>query len=229
MDSSLDPTISILIADDHPVMRLGISHLIQTQPGMEVVGAVGDGAEALELIARLKPQLLILDVDMPEMNGLQLIQQLRSEQSDMKIIIFTAHHDEQIFNAAASAGIPGFISKENVFTDLVEGIHQVMAGQNYFSPVFSHYLLSRGQANGDRQRQLTEKEAVEHLLTPVERRVIRLVAESKTSQDIAELLFISGKTVENHRTNICRKLNLRGKNSLLKFALENKHLWSERK
>ncbi len=229
MDSSLDPIISILIADDHPVMRLGLNHLIQSQPGMEVVGAVGDGAEALQLIAQLKPQLLILDVDMPGMNGLQLMQQLHSAQADLKIIIFTAHHDKQIFDAAISAGIPGFISKENVFTDLVEGIRQVMAGQNYFSPVFSNYLLSRIQSNDDRQHQLTEKESVEHLLTLMERRVIRMVAESKTSQDIAELLFISGKTVENHRTNICRKLNLRGKNSLLKFALENKHLWNERK
>lgn len=229
MDSSLDPIISILIADDHPVMRLGLNHLIQSQPGMEVVGAVGDGAEALQLIAQLKPQLLILDVDMPGMNGLQLMQQLHSAQADLKIIIFTAHHDKQIFDAAISAGIPGFISKENVFTDLVEGIRQVMAGQNYFSPVFSNYLLSRIQSNDDRQHQLTEKESVEHLLTLMERRVIRLIAESKTSQDIAELLFISGKTVENHRTNICRKLNLRGKNSLLKFALENKHLWNERK
>jgi len=173
--------------------------------------------------------LLILDVDMPGMNGLQLMQQLHSAQADLKIIIFTAHHDKQIFDAAISAGIPGFISKENVFTDLVEGIRQVMAGQNYFSPVFSNYLLSRIQSNDDRQHQLTEKESVEHLLTLMERRVIRLIAESKTSQDIAELLFISGKTVENHRTNICRKLNLRGKNSLLKFALENKHLWNERK
>jgi two-component system, NarL family, response regulator DegU len=229
MHIPISQPIRVVIADDHPVMRLGLDHLIQSQVGMEVMGAVGTGAEALALVQQAQPDVLILDVDMPGMDGLELMYLLRDTVESLSIIIFTAHHDENTFNLAISAGVAGFISKENVFDDLIEGIRSVAMGRNYFSPVFSSFLLKRIQSGDEQQNRHLEKEKLENLLTLMEQRIIRLVAEGKSSSDIADQIFISAKTVDNHRTNICKKLNLHGKNSLLKFALEHKHLWNDLK
>jgi DNA-binding NarL/FixJ family response regulator len=229
MHSVPSQTIRVLIADDHPVMRLGLDHLIRAQAGMEVAGLVGSGAEVLAELAEAAPEVIILDVDMPGMEGLALVHELHAQARAPKIIIFTAYHDEKIFNDAISAGVHGFISKENVFDNLVEGIRSVVTGKNYFSPVFSGYLLKRIQSGDETNSRFREKENVEHQLTSTEKRIIRFVAEGKTSHQIAEQLFVSVKTVENHRTNICKKLGLHGKNSLLKFALEHKYLWEDSK
>lgn len=209
-------TIKILIADDHPVMRLGLSHLIKNEPDMEVVGIAANGTEAIQMAKKARPDVIILDIDMPEMDGLSLAHHIKKELPDLKIVIFTAHHNEEAFNAAIDAGVEGFISKENVFGDLSEGIRQVAQGKNYFSSVFSDYLINRIR-NNDKNKK--EKQAIAEQLTPTEMRIMGLIAEMKTSKEIADQLFISVKTVENHRTNICRKLNIKGKNALLRFAL----------
>ncbi|WP_250632790.1 response regulator transcription factor [Rhodoflexus caldus] len=212
--------IKILIADDHPVMRLGLSHLIKNEPNMQVVGIAANGTEAIRMAKESHPDLIILDIDMPEMDGLSLAHHLKAELPELKIVIFTAHHNEEAFNEAIDAGVEGFISKENVFDDLSEGIRQVAQGKNYFSSVFSDYLLNRIKHN-DKTRK--DRQSIAELLTSAEMRIMQLIADMKTSQEIADTLFISVKTVENHRTNICKKLNIKGKNGLLKFVLNNKH------
>ncbi|WP_448519852.1 response regulator transcription factor [Rhodoflexus sp.] len=211
--------IKILIADDHPVMRLGLSYLIKNEPRMQVVGIAANGTEAIHLAKSTRPDLIIVDIDMPEMDGLSLAHLLKSELPELKIVIFTAHHNEEAFNQAIDAGVEGFISKENVFDDLSEGIRQVAQGKNYFSSVFSDYLLNRIKQD-DKSRRSRQRLADQ--LTPTELRIIGLIAAMKTSQEIADELFISVKTVENHRTNICKKLNIKGKNGLLKFVLSNR-------
>jgi DNA-binding NarL/FixJ family response regulator len=211
--------IKILIADDHPVMRLGLSHLIKNEPNMQVVGIAANGTEAIRMARQYRPDLIILDIDMPGMDGLSLAHHLKEELTELKIIIFTAHHNEEAFNKAIDVGVEGFISKENVFDDLSEGIRQVAQGKNYFSSVFSDYLLNRIKYDDKNRRS---KQSIADQLTPTEMRVMELIADMKTSQEIANILFISIKTVENHRTNICKKLNIKGKNSLLKFALNNR-------
>jgi DNA-binding NarL/FixJ family response regulator len=212
--------IKILIADDHPVMRLGLSHLIKNEPGMQVVGIAANGTEAIQIAKTTHPDLIILDIDMPEMDGLSLAHHLKEELPQLKIVIFTAYHNEEAFNKAIDVGVQGFISKENVFDELSEGIRQVAQGRNYFSSVFSDYLLNRIKHDDKNRRS---KQSIAEQLTPAEMRIMALIANMKTSQEIADTLFISVKTVENHRTNICKKLNIKGKNSLLKFALNNKH------
>jgi len=212
--------IKILIADDHPVMRLGLSHLIKNEPGMQVVGIAANGTEAIQIAKTTHPDLIILDIDMPEMDGLSLAHHLKEELPQLKIVIFTAYHNEEAFNKAIDVGVQGFISKENVFDELSEGIRQVAQGRNYFSSVFSDYLLNRIKHDDKNRRS---KQSIAEQLTPAEMRIMALIANMKTSQEIADALFISVKTVENHRTNICKKLNIKGKNSLLKFALNNKH------
>ena len=212
--------IKILIADDHPVMRFGLSHLIKNEPGMQVVGIAANGTEAIQIAKTTHPDLIILDIDMPEMDGLSLAHHLKEELPQLKIVIFTAYHNEEAFNKAIDVGVQGFISKENVFDELSEGIRQVAQGRNYFSSVFSDYLLNRIKHDDKNRRS---KQSIAEQLTPAEMRIMALIANMKTSQEIADALFISVKTVENHRTNICKKLNIKGKNSLLKFALNNKH------
>ncbi|MCS7019527.1 MAG: response regulator transcription factor [Cytophagales bacterium] len=212
--------IKIVIADDHPVMRLGLSHLIKNEPDMQVVGVAANGTEAIRIAKETSPDVIILDINMPEMDGLSLANHLKEELPELRIVIFTAHHNEAAFNAAIDAGVEGFISKENVFADLSEGIRQVASGKSYFSSVFSDYLLNRIKQDG---RQKKEKQSLTEQLTPTEMRIMSLIANMKTSQEIADMLFISVKTVENHRTNICRKLNVKGKNALLKFALSHKN------
>lgn len=211
--------IKILIADDHPVMRLGLSHLIKNEPDMQVAGIAANGTEAIRLAKEIRPDLIIVDIDMPEMDGLSLAHHLKEELPNLKILIFTAHHNEETFNKAIDAGVDGFISKENVFADLSEGIRQLAQGKNYFSSVFSDYLLNRIKHNDKRKR---DKQSIAEQLTPTEMRIMELIADMKTSQEIANTLSISVKTVENHRTNICRKLNIKGKNGLLKYVLNNK-------
>ncbi|MCS6967180.1 MAG: response regulator transcription factor [Cytophagales bacterium] len=210
--------ITILIVDDHPVMRLGLSHLIENEPDMQVTGIAGNANEAIRIAQDTAPDVIILDIDMPGMDGLSLTQHFKKQSPEQKIIIFTAYHQEQTFNAAIDAGVEGFISKENVFDELLEGIRQVAEGKNYFSSIFSDYLIKRIRKKEKYERR---RQALAEQLTPTELRILRLISQMKTSQEIAEILFISVKTVENHRSNICKKLNLSGKNALLKFALSN--------
>jgi len=187
---------------------------------MQVVGIAANGTEAIQIAKTTHPDLIILDIDMPEMDGLSLAHHLKEELPQLKIVIFTAYHNEEAFNKAIDVGVQGFISKENVFDELSEGIRQVAQGRNYFSSVFSDYLLNRIKHDDKNRRS---KQSIAEQLTPAEMRIMALIANMKTSQEIADALFISVKTVENHRTNICKKLNIKGKNSLLKFALNNKH------
>jgi DNA-binding NarL/FixJ family response regulator len=218
------------VADDHPVVRLGLQHLLGQHEGFAVVGLAANGHETLQLAVSASPHLVLLDVDMPGPTAeteepWALVARLREAVPGVRVIIFTAYNNEEVFNQAISAGVEGFISKENLFDDLLEGLQAVARGQQYYSPMFSTFLHRRLQGHQAQQQRDREKASLENLLTRAEKRILRLVAESKTSHQIADELFVSVKTIDNHRTHICKKLGLQGKNSLLKFALEHRTLW----
>ena len=208
----------ILVADDHPIFRRGLRDVVKEDASVQLLGEAGDGAEALRLIDELKPQVAVLDHDMPKLNGLQVALAVRRQRLQVGLVMLTMFKEERLFNEAMDAGFLGYVLKENAASDLIECVHAVAAGRAFISPVLSTFLLQRGE----RVRTLaTEKPGLD-LLTPAERRILKLIAADFTSKEIAGRLGVSFHTVENHRANISAKLGLSGSHSLLKFAFDNK-------
>lgn len=214
----MDNTIRILIADDHPIVRHGLRQSITEERDLEVVGEAGDGHLALRLIGELRPQVAILDITMPGLDGFAVASEVFKQQLAVELIFLTAHREEALLERALALGVKGYVLKESVMSDIVSSIRAVAAGQHYTSPLMTSYLVNRRrQAVGPAPPPVGLQE-----LTPAELRVLKLIAEGKSSKAIAEVLFISFHTVETHRKNICEKLDLHGSHALLKFALEHK-------
>jgi two-component system, NarL family, response regulator DegU len=216
----MNKEINILIIDDHPIFRRGVRNIIELEKSMHVVGDVGDGEAAIEFLNEHPVDVAILDLDMPRMNGLEFAQAIKKKNIPLEIIVLTMHKEEQLFNRAMDLGVLGFISKENAASEIAEGIRAVMKGKHYVCSMFSSFLIHRSSYRSSYHKQTSGFE----LLTVAERTVIKLIAENLSSKEIAERLSISPKTVDNHRTNICKKLNIHGSHSLLRFLLENKTL-----
>jgi len=214
----VNKTITVLVADDHPIFRKGLCEVLSEDQSIKLVAEVADGAAALQKIRELKPQAAVLDLDMPQMNGLQVARKISELKLPVAVVMLTMHKEELLFNEAMNAGIRGFVLKENAASDLLGCIHAVVAGEAFISPSLSSFLLNRKTG----AQQLLEKKPELDTLTPAERRILKFIAEDQTSKEIADRLGISVHTVENHRAKICERLNLRGSHSLLKFAYDNK-------
>jgi DNA-binding NarL/FixJ family response regulator len=210
--------LRIVMADDHPIFRRGLREVIEADAGLSVVGEAGDGAAALRLVEEERPEVAVLDIDMPRMDGFELVGEFRRRNLPVAVIFLSMHKDEPMFNESMRLGVRGYVLKDSAATDIVAGIRAVAAGQHFISPALSTYLVNRSE----RQSAFVREQSGIGGLTPTERRVLKLIAENKTSREISAELFISHRTVENHRTNICQKLGLRGSHSLIKFALEHK-------
>ena len=210
--------INVLIADDHPIFRSGLRLIIEADSLLRVVGEAEDGESALASIRTLHPDVAVLDIDMPPPDGLAVARQVRTEGLPVETIFLTMHNEEDLLNAALDAGVKGFIVKDGAANELNACIKAVAAGKNFVSPNLTGHLLKR--------RNKPDTPVVQSLaindLTAAERHVLLLISESMTNKEIAEKMFISVRTVEHHRSNICAKLNLTGKNALLSFALTHK-------
>lgn len=210
--------ISLVIADDHPIVRSGLRHAIERDPGLELVADVANGRAALVAIQELKPTIAVLDIDMPLLDGFGVAREVRKQRLAVDIVFLTMHSGEDLFHAAMDLGAMGYILKESALAEIVTGVRAVAAGQHFVTPSLTSLLVHRrngSRALAARQPRLTD-------LTPTERRVLQMVAESKSSKEIGAELFIHYRTVENHRTAICQKLGLSGPNALLKFALNHR-------
>ena len=210
--------IRIVIADDHPVFRRGLCMVIASDPALKVVGEAENGDEAVARINELRPDVALLDIDMPGQNGFDVARQLQSLRIQPAIIFLTMHEDEALFNSAFDLGAQGYLLKDSAVSDIVAGIKTVTSGRHFISPSLSTFLVSRAR----RATTLAEHKPSILDLTPTERRVLKLIAENNLTSEIAAKLGISLRTVENHRAHICQKLDLRGSNALLKFALTHK-------
>lgn len=210
--------IRIVLADDHPIVRRGLRLTIESDPQLRVVAEANDGHEALAHIQAHQPDIAVLDIDMPNLDGFGVVRELQKARLTTEVVFLTLHSEEDLFNEAMDQGAKGYILKESAVTEIVNGIRAVAAGQHYVTPSLTVHLLNRRR----RARTLVEQLPGLSDLTPTERRVLRLVAQYKSSKDIAAELFIHYRTVENHRTSICQKLGLSGHNVLLKFALQYK-------
>lgn len=210
--------ITIVIADDHPLFRKGLSEVIDSDRALKVVGEAGDGATALTLIQQHAPAIAILDVDMPQMGGLTVAREIQQQKLETDVVFLTMHKEEDLFSEAMDVGARAYVLKDSAVDDILNAIHTVEDGRYYISPALSDHLFKR---SARAEKLLRHTPSLEDL-TPAELRILKMIAENRTSKEIADLLSISYKTVENHRTNIAGKLHLRGSHSLLKFALENR-------
>ena len=210
--------ITLVIAEDHPLFRRGLTDALTGDPTFRVVGEAADGEVALELVRRLRPQVVLLDVDMPRLTGLAVADAVRREALGALVVMLTMYKDAAMLHRALDAGAKGYVLKDCAVTDIVSAIRAVAAGQHYTSPSLTSYLVGARRSSPDRT---TGGPGIESL-TPTERKVLALIAEYKTSKQIAEELFVSPKTVQAHRANICVKLDVHGSDALMRFALEHR-------
>jgi len=204
--------------DDHPVFRRGLRQIIEEHPMFEIVGEASDGQTGLRLAAELKPEIAVLDIDMPRLSGIEMARTLQKMKPSTKVVFLTIYKEEDMFNAAMDLGVRGYVLKENAVDDILEALEKVARGETFVSQSMSEIGDRR---SGRVQALLLSKPQIEDL-TSAERRILKLIAEDRTSKEIAGLLQISVKTVDNHRLNICHKLGLYGSHSLLKFAFDHK-------
>jgi DNA-binding NarL/FixJ family response regulator len=208
--------ISVLLADDHPIFRKGLRQIIESDPGLKIVGEAEDGERALELIREMRPQVAVLDVDMPRKDGVAVAREVRESGLEIRLIFLTMHKNERFFNAALDLGVQGYVLKDSAVTEIVSSVKAVAAGQSYVTPLLTDFLLNRRNAAKAGQQSGLES------LTEAERRVLKMVADYRSSREIADELFISVRTVDRHRANIATKLDLKGSHALLHFALQHK-------
>jgi DNA-binding NarL/FixJ family response regulator len=208
---------TIVIADDHPLFMEGLKNLIAKDQSLFLIGEASSGNEALALIRKEKPQMAVLDIELPELSGIEIAREIQKEKLNCKVIFLTMYNDKEILDEAIRLGVKGYILKEHTSAEILNCIKTVLAERFYISPLLSHHLINDASVKG-----VSAIESSLSKLTISEKRILKLIALNKTSREIAGELHISPKTVENHRKNICEKLQLRGSNSLLKFAIENK-------
>jgi DNA-binding NarL/FixJ family response regulator len=210
--------VRILIADDHPVFRKGLRQIIEAETNLKIVAEASDGISALTMLQQEKPDIALIDVHMPGGGGFDLMRAIQTEKLDIQVIFLTMFNDESVFNTAMDMGARGYVLKDSAISEITGSIKAVAAGRPYISPALSEFLLNRSA----RTAELARQHPGLNNLTPTERRILRFIADYKTSKEIADQLHIHYRTVDNHRSNICQKLGLHGSNALLKFALENK-------
>ena len=210
--------ITIILADDHPIVRRGLREVIEEDTRLRVVAEANNGQEAVEAIEKFRPHVTILDVDMPVMNGFDTARAIKAGKLATEIIFMTMHRDEDLFNEAIDLGAKGFVLKDSALNDIIECIKAVAASEHYASHALTKFLINRSR----RAVGLTKRQPTVTDLTPTERRILKLIAENLTSNEIGEEIFISLRTVEKHRQNICQKLDLHGSHSLFKFAVQHK-------
>lgn len=207
-----------MVADDHPIFRKGLIEIIALDDRFEIVGEAACGAVAWDLFQKQRPDLALLDIDMPELNGLDLATRIFQSNPDAGVVILTTYKDENLFNSAMDRGVKAYVLKENAINDVINALLAVSRGEVFLSPSISSFLLKRAR----RIESIRSSQTGINQLTPMELRVLRLVANDLTSKEIGKKLFISPRTVDTHRNNICIKLDLHGSHGLLIFAVEKK-------
>lgn len=209
--------IRILIADDHTILRDGIRSLLSDVPEFQVIGEADDGHTAVQMACELEPDVILLDIAMPVLNGLEATRQIRRYAPRVKVLILTMHENEEYIRQALAAGAMGYILKDAAARDLINAIRQVQRGELVLSPAVTRLVIEDYLRWGD-----VQTEASDEILTPREREVLQLIAEGHTNRQIADILCVSIKTVQTHRSNIMAKLDLHDRSELIKYAIRKK-------
>ncbi len=211
-------SIRILLADDHGIVRKGLRFLLERQDAMEIAGEANDGREAVQLAAELRPDVVVMDIAMPQLNGIDATAQIVRRDPRVGVIILSVHSDEAYLMRALTAGAKGYLLKDSAENDLVPAVQAVAQGKSYFSPAIADTLRE------DYMRYLRQRglEDSHELLTDREREVLQLLAEGKSNKEVAGLLNLSPYTVETHRTNLMQKLNLHNTAEIVLYAVRKK-------
>jgi len=210
--------IRIVIADDHPIFIRGLRQVLMDDPDLEVVAEARDGEGALECIQKHNPDVAILDVDMPKKDGFAVLREMKDRNLTAAVVFLTMHNNEALFNGAVDLGVHGYVLKDSALAEVADSVKAVAAGRNFVSPALATYLFGRRT----RRQELLEERSGFRDLTRAERRVLEMIAAGRGTGEIAQALFISVRTVEHHRANICNKLNLHGRDALLRFTITHK-------
>lgn len=208
-------SIRVFIADDHPVVRGGLRMMIEYEEGMRVTGEAGDGGEALEAIIVQRPDVALLDIEMPSLTGLDILREIRSLALPTRAIVLTLHDDRDVFQRAVEFGAAGYMLKDSAPRDILRGIRRVACGE------FCLGVPDPQRETPDAHPRAAELLAVS-TLTQCERRVLHLIAENKSTREIADTLCVSPRTIDTHRANICAKLGEHGSHGLIRFAIEHR-------
>jgi len=212
----MDKKLRIVLADDHAILRAGLRALLTADPGFEVVGEAQDGREAVRCVERLEPDLLLMDLSMPRMSGMEAIREIKKRFPDTRIIALTVHKTEEYLLATLQAGADGYVLKDATHDELVIAIKNVVSGKSYLSPGVSEKVIEGYLEGKEGTRSLSAWES----LSQREREVLKLIAEGYKNKEIAEDLCISLKTVEKHRANLMKKLDLHNAAGLTVYAVE---------
>lgn len=208
-------TIKVFLADDHKILRESLIFLLRQESDLEVIGEAADGHRAIEEIMRLKPDIAILDISLPQLNGLEVAARLKKEDPAIKIIILTMHKNEDFVARAYQLKVDGYVLKDNALEELLKSIRIVQAGGIYLSSDITATVVAGFVANFNQKGGKTE------LISSREREIVQLLAEGNSNKDIAQLLNLSIKTVETHRSNIMHKLGLKNITDLVLYAVRN--------
>jgi two-component system, NarL family, response regulator NreC len=206
----------IVIAEDYTILREGLRSLLSSNPQFEIIGEAEDGQEAIRCVDRLKPDLALMDLSMPRMSGMDAIKEIKKRSPQTKVLVLTVHKTEEYILAALQAGADGYILKDSTHAELGMAIQNVLEGKRYISPGISERLIE-GYLEG---RKKSKPASVWDTLTQREREILKLIAEGHRNKEIADYLCISVKTVEKHRANLMKKLDLHNIQALTTFALE---------
>ena len=209
--------IQILIADDHTLLRNGICAILEDEQDMVIVGEANDGREAVRLANQLKPNVVLMDIAMPLLNGLEATRQIKREHPEINVLVLTMYDNEEYFRKMLEVGASGYIIKRAAATELVSAIRAIYSGEAVLSPAITRLLLE-DYLNHDLRNEKDDPNA----LSSREREVLQLIAEGKTSREIAEILNLSVKTVQSHRTSLMQKLDLHDRGELIKYAIQKK-------
>jgi len=204
----------VVLADDHALFRGGVRRILEEIPGVAVVGEAGDGLALLEILKNITPDLVVLDISMPHLRGLEAIREIKKLVPDTAVLMLTMHKETDYLSEALRAGASGYLLKQEADPELINAVKTIQSGKTYLSPNLSDLvpdLLRRRHEPGG---------VLKEILTHREREVLKLLADGKTSKEIADLLYISLRTVQNHRANIMRKLNFKRTTDLVKYALQ---------
>jgi two-component system, NarL family, response regulator NreC len=206
----------IVIAEDHTILREGLRALLTSSPDFDIVGEAADGREAIRCVEKLKPNLILTDLSMPRMNGMDAIREIRRRAPETKILVLTVHKTEEYILATLKAGADGYLLKESTQAELLAAVRHVLSGKHYISPGISDKVLD-GYLEG---RKTLKSRTSWETLTQREREILKLIAEGYKNKEIADDLCISVKTVEKHRANLMEKLNLHNVQALTTYAIE---------
>lgn len=209
-------TLRILLADDHEMLRRGLRAILTEQPGWEICGEAADGRQAVDLARKLHPDVIVMDMAMPELNGLEATRQIRRVWPKAEILVLTSDESETLVREVLAAGARGYVLKNDVSRVLVQAVESLSQHRPYFTSQVAEVLLK------DFGREKKAPEAAVDPLTPREREVVQLVAEGRSTKEVAEVLHISVKTAENHRMNSMRKLKVKSATELVRYAIRNK-------